>query len=199
MRLGILGGTFNPIHLGHLVLAESAREQAGLDQVWFIPTATPPHKSPKGLPDGRTRLRLVRLAIRGHPAFRASGLELRLGGVSYTLRTVQWLRQHHPKARLHLIVGADMLRVHWYGMDALSRLCTFLVAQRPDQAGRPAGPLAAARRLRLIHMPQLDISSTMIRERVRRGRSIRYLVPEAAAREIARSGLYRSKGRARQA
>ena len=192
MRLGILGGTFNPIHVGHLVLAESAREQARLDRVLFIPTATPPHKRARGLIDGATRLRLVRLAIRGHAAFRASDVELRLGGVSYTVRTVQWLHARYPDAQLHLIVGQDMLPVRWYGMDELNRLCTFLVARRPDSSAVRADGLGrSARRVRTITMPQLEISSTDIRARIRWGRSIRYLVPEAVERDIRRSRLYR--------
>ncbi len=187
MRLGILGGTFNPIHLGHLVLAEAAREQHRLDEIWFIPTALPPHKPATGLLDGRVRLAMVRLAIRGQRAFRASDIELRLGGISYTLRTAQTIHREHPRATLFLIVGADMLRVRWFGMDELRRLCTFLVA------GRPSGPSAAkvpARRR--IAMPSLEISSSQLRERVRTRQSIRYLVPEPVERYIARHRLYRA-------
>jgi nicotinate-nucleotide adenylyltransferase len=197
MRLGILGGTFNPIHLGHLLLAECAREQAHLDEVWFIPTNVPPHKAARDLLPAADRLQLVRLALRGHPAFRASDLELRLGGVSYTVRTIRWLREHHADARLHLIVGADMRTVPWVGMDELNRLCTFLVAERPrSRSLAPAASMGRqARRVRTIQMPQLDVSSSMIRERVRRGRSIRYLVPDAVAREIVRRRLYQTGGR----
>ena len=185
MRLGILGGTFNPIHLGHLMLAECAREQCALDQVWFMPTAIPPHKPSRQLLDGAQRLALVRLAIRGHEAFRASDLELRLGGVSYTLRTVRLLRARDPRAKLFLIVGADMLRVSWYGMEELRRLCTFVVAQRPS-----VEPFRRLRGMRTITIPQVEIASSMIRARIRRGRSIRYLVPEAVRQSILRRRLY---------
>lgn len=185
MRLGILGGTFNPVHLGHLLLAECAREQCALDQVWLMPTALPPHKSSRGLIDPRHRLAMVRLAIRGHPAFRASDLELQLGGVSYTIRTIRALRRRFPKTRLFYLVGADMLAVTWYQMGALRRLCTFVVADRPGGAVRRRSGL------RRIVMPQVDLASSMIRERVRRGRSVRYLVPDAVARYIAAHGLYR--------
>ena len=185
MRLGILGGTFNPIHLGHLLLAECAREQCRLDAVWFVPAADPPHKSSRGLLDGRRRLRLVRLAVRGHPAFHGSDLELRMGGVSYTIRTIRALNARYPKARLFFIIGADMLNVPWYRFDELRRRCTFVVAARA--AG---GPVRRRPGIRRIVMPPVGISSSMIRDRIRRGRSIRYLVPEPVAQAIVRGRLY---------
>jgi len=207
MRLGILGGTFNPIHLGHVVLAECAREQCALDEVWFIPTAIPPHKSSRGLLDGEVRLRLIRLAIRGHPAFRASDLELKLGGLSYTIRTVRLLRERFPKATLFLIVGSEMLTLPWYGLKELGRLCTFVVADRGSTSlattlskrraskGRrvDGSPRPRARSIPKGHrlsMPHIDISSSMIRARIRRGLSIRYLVADPVARYIARHRLY---------
>ena len=188
MRLGILGGSFNPVHHGHLVLAECAREQCALDQVWLMPTAVPPHKSSRGLPPAALRLKLVRLAVRGHPGLKASDLELRLGGVSYTIRTMRWLRARYPRATLFLIVGADMLRVPWVALDELQRLCTFIVADRELPSGAGGRRIRGVKRLA---MPRVDISSSMIRERVRRGRSIRDLVPEPVRRAIATHGLYR--------
>lgn len=186
MRVGILGGTFNPIHLGHLILAETAREQCALEQVWFIPTATPPHKSAHGLLDSAIRLALVRAAIRGHRAFRACDLEIRRGGVSYTLQTIRHLRQCYPKTAWYLIMGSDMLGVRWYGLEELGRLCTFVVADRPVSRRRWRVP-----RMQPLLMPRVEISSSMIRARVRRGQSIRYLVPDPVARYIARHRLYR--------
>ena len=202
MRLGILGGTFNPIHLGHLLLAECAREQCDLDQVWFIPTATPPHKTSRDLLPGAQRLALVRLAIRGHPSFRASDLEVRLGGISYTLKTVRLIRARVPRAHLVLIVGSDMLQVRWHGLSELSRLCTFAAAPRwfnlthhpsnhPESRRRTnTGRSPGFPRMRRIVMPQVEISSSMIRARVRRGRSLQYLVPEAVARSITRHRFF---------
>lgn len=186
MRLGILGGSFNPIHLGHLILAECAREQCRLDRVLFMPTSTPPHKPSKDLLDAKRRLALVRLAVRGHRAFEASDLELRLGGVSYTLKTVRTLRELYPGAALFWIVGSDMLHVRWRGMDELKWLCTFIVARRPgaDKTGRAAGT-------RQIDMPQVGISSSMIRDRLRRRQSIRYLVPDAVERYLIRHHCFR--------
>lgn len=184
MRLGILGGTFNPIHTGHLLLAECARQQCRLDQVWFMPAASPPHKSSRHLLDGRRRLALIRLAIRAHPCFRASDLELRLGGVSYTIRTVQALKALHPRARLFFIIGSDMLKVPWYRFETLRRLCIFVVAGRPGAAVRRHSGI------RRIVMPQVEISSSMIRQRLRRGQSIRYLVPDAVLHSLVRHRVY---------
>ena len=191
MRLGLFGGTFNPIHLGHLLLAESAREQCRLDQVWFIPTSTPPHKASRELLDGAARLSLIRLAIRGHAAFRASDFELRQGGVSYTINTARHFAQRHPDAMLFLIVGSDLLGVRWYAADELRRLCAIVVAERPGSGGAQRGSIA--RRTRRIAMPTVEISSSMIRDRIRRGRSIRYLVPDPVARAIERCGWYRAR------
>ena len=193
MRLGILGGTFNPIHLGHLVLAESARQQCRLDRVWFMPTAHPPHKSSRGVLPGTVRLQMVRLAVKGRAAFVASDLELRLGGISYTVNTVRALRAKFPRAELFLIVGADMLRVPWRGMDELARECTFVAAGRESASGdaAPSVRTPGATRVTRITMPRLDLSSSIVRQRVRQGLSIRYLVPDAVARYISRHGLYR--------
>ncbi len=190
MRLGMLGGTFNPIHIGHLILAECAREQARLDQVWFIPTAIPPHKSPRDLAPAMDRLRMIRLAIRGHPAFRVETMELRRGGVSYTLETVQTIRERHPRAQLYLIIGSEMLKVPWYGLKEIARECTFVVAPRAAVVSRPRGL-----RLMRLTMPSLEISSSMIRQRLRAGQSVRYLVPEAVERDICRHPLYREQSK----
>ena len=195
MRLGILGGTFNPIHLGHLILAEAAREQARLDQVWFVPTAIPPHKRPRELASAAARWDMVRLAIREQPALRADAVELRRGGVSYTVETIRAIRRRVPRARLFLIVGSEMLQVRWVGLTEIAESCTFLVASRTT--ARPRRPRGL--RIQWVRMPRIEISSSMIRARRHHRRSIRFLVPDAVARCIARRHLYRNQATLRLA
>ncbi|MBI4341940.1 MAG: nicotinate (nicotinamide) nucleotide adenylyltransferase [Candidatus Omnitrophica bacterium] len=190
MKVGVFGGTFNPIHLGHLVLAETARDALSLERVVFIPTRQPPHKPAAGLLAGSVRLTLVQLAIRHHPAFVASDIELQRDGPSYTVDTVQLLHNQVPDAKLFLLVGEDMLAVRWRAWSDLKRLCTIVVAHRPG-----AKPRRTERGVCRVAMPQLDIASADIRSRAAAGRSIRYLVPDAVARYIHQHHLYQKEGR----
>lgn len=187
MKLGILGGTFNPIHLGHLLLAETARETLALDRVVFIPTHQPPHKRARNLLPAPVRMKLIELAIRDHPAFVASDIELERQGPSYSIETVKILHTQLPQAKLFLLMGADMLAVRWIAWNELKRLCTVVVAHRPGVGG--------SRRQRGVHwlaMPLVELSSTDIRARLRAGRSIRYRVPYAVERFIDQQRLYQS-------
>ena len=186
MRVGILGGAFNPIHIGHLALAEAARDTLNLDRVLFIPTNLPPHKATRELLPGPARLKLVQLAIRDHGAFAASDIELQRPGVSYTIETVRTLRKQLPDATLFLLIGEDMLAVPWLAWGALKRLCTVVVAHRG--AGRRATRAQAG--LTWLPMPRLDIASSNLRARLKSGRSIRYLVPAAVDRYIRSHRLY---------
>jgi nicotinate-nucleotide adenylyltransferase len=190
MKLGILGGTFNPVHLGHLLIAQDALEQLGLDRVLFIPAATPPHKTPDRLAAGKHRWAMVQLAIRGNRQFAADNLELRRGGRSYSVDTLTILRRRQPDAEFYFIIGADSLpELHrWRAIHRLARLCQFAVAARPGCGIRP--PRAPVRWVTVAGHP-CAISSTEIRERVASGRSIRYLVPEMVRRYILVNGLYR--------
>lgn len=185
MRFGIVGGTFNPIHWGHLLLAETARDVLALDRVLFIPARQPPHKSAKGLLPGPVRYEMVQLAIRDHPTFVASDIELQRDDVSYSLETVQILSKQLPTAKLFLVIGEDMLSVKWKGWDELKALCTVVVAHRPGavKPRREAG-------LKWLPMPQVEIASSDIRARLKAGRSIRYLVPAAVERHIRQHKLY---------
>lgn len=187
MRIGIFGGTFNPVHVGHLLLAEAAREQLALDRIVFIPTARPPHKTARGLLPGAVRLEMLQLALQRHPAFVASDIELQRPGASYTIDTVRALRAQLPQAKLFLLVGEDLLSVRWAAWKDIRALCTLVAARRPG-APKPK----AAKEIKWLEMPQLDISSSDIRKRIAAGRSIRYLVPGAVARHIAAHQLYRS-------
>ena len=184
-RLGVFGGTFNPIHVGHLLLAETAREALNLDRVLFVPTGRPPHKVSRDLPPGSMRLRLIQAALRGHPAFAASNLEIARPGRSYSLDTIRQLRARFPHARLFLLIGQDMLGVRWRGWEAIRRLCTVVVAHRSGSARRRRPP-----HVTWLSMPQIDISSSEIRRRVRQGRYIRYLVMPAVESLMRRHRLY---------
>lgn len=188
MRLGILGGSFNPIHHGHLIVAERAAEAARLDRVLLIPAALPPLKDARDVAPPAQRLALVRAAVKGHPLFEASDLEIRRGGVSYTIDTLRELALRRPKARLYLIVGADAaaLLPRWKAIDEVARRATFLIAARPGHRVRARMP-----KQQIVGVPLLEISSTEIRERLRRGRSIRWLVPEPVRRQLEKRRLYR--------
>jgi nicotinate-nucleotide adenylyltransferase len=198
-RIGILGGTFNPIHLGHLLIAQDALEQLRLDCVKFIPTAMPPHKQYEGNVPAAKRLAMVRLAVRGNPRFEVDDLEIRRGGTSYTVDTLMELRRRNPRARWFFIIGADSLReLHrWREVRSLVRLCSFVTLARPGFDSRPvldpALDAATRRRLRqhALRGHACQIASRDIRARVARGRSIRYLVPDAVFRYIGLHKLYR--------
>ena len=185
MKIGIFGGTFNPIHLGHLLLAETARETLALDRVLFVPTQQPPHKTVRGLLPGPVRLTLIQLAIQHHPAFVASDIELKRDGPSYSIDTARILRRRLPDAKLFLLVGEDMLAVRWLAWEELRRLCTVVVARRPG-----ARAFRRERGLKRLPMPQVAISSSDIRRRLAAGRSIRYLVPSPVERYIHQHHLF---------
>ena len=188
-RIGLFGGTFDPPHAGHLAIAEWARERLRLDRVLFVPAGTPPHKRGRRRSSAKARVAMTRLAVRGNPAFRASTLEVRRAGPSFTVDTLRDLRLAFPGARLYLIMGEDSLDDFrtWHEPGAIVALATLAVAQRP---GRPR-PRHPSRGVVWLDNPGLDLSSSGIRARVRAGRSVRYLVPDAVAAYIARRRLYR--------
>jgi len=199
-RIGILGGCFNPIHLGHLILAENARQVFELDQVLFIPCGTPAHKSTAGLIPAANRLAMIRLAIADNPAFTVSEIETARDGISYAVDTVSTLRKMEPDSEFCFIIGADsLMELHlWRQIYTLLTLCRFLTFCRPgiDLSGlRPADlrldPPWGERLIQDIRQGLLiDISSSSIRHRAAEGLSIRYLVPEAVARYITEYKLY---------
>lgn len=197
-QIGILGGTFNPIHLGHLLMAQDTMEQLRLDCVKFVPSSVPPHKRYEGNATAAQRLAMVRLAIRRNPQFEADDIELRRGGTSYSVDTLMELRQREPRAQFYFIIGADSLReLHrWREVGRLVRLCTFVTVARRGFASRPVvdPKLDASTRRRLrqhvLRGHACDIASRDIRTRVARGKSIRYLVPDEVLRYIGRHKLY---------
>lgn len=193
LKLGIFGGTFNPIHLGHLLIAQDARERFGLSRVLFIPSATPPHKQVDYLANGCHRLAMVRLAIRGNPHFAASDAELRRKGISYTIDTARELQKRYPRARLYLLIGSDSLNdLHkWWKVDELTRLCEVIAVLRPGEKKFSVKRNQLPRlRLHKLQAHPFDISSSEIRQRLRRKQSIRYLVPDPVRRYIEQHKLY---------
>ena len=217
-RIGVFGGTFNPIHLGHLRAAEEVREQLGLARMLFVPAADPPLKGhdEEPLAPAAQRLAWVEAAVKGHPGFEASGIELERTGKSFTVDTLRVLSERNPGDRLVFVVGCDAFRElgSWYEPEVLLSQSDFAVVTRPPtseqeglrdwipedlQAGFAfdlEGPLetahhgSAGTRIERVAIPGLDISATDIRRRIRGSRSIRYLVPETIRESVIKSGAY---------
>jgi nicotinate-nucleotide adenylyltransferase len=198
-RLGILGGTFNPPHLGHLLIAQEAYDQVGLDEVLFMPVATPPHKDAAGDPGPDARLAMVTTAIDGDARFATCDLEIRRGGPSYTVDTLRALHATFPGAELTFIVGGDMASSlpTWREPTEVVALARLAVAEREgtrraDILERLATITGAVERVEFFDLPRIDFSSSLVRRRVAAGRPITYLVPERVAEYIAQHGLYQS-------
>ncbi|MCA1292911.1 nicotinate-nucleotide adenylyltransferase [Paenibacillus sp. alder61] len=191
-RVGIMGGAFDPVHLGHLLAAEAAREQYGLEEVWFMPSHIPPHKHQAGV-SGKQRLEMVEAATRANPAFKPLDIELRRGGVSYTVDTIRELRREHPDLDLYFIIGADMVNYlpKWEGIEELTGMLKFIGLQRPGSfLELDALPDHIQQAVHLADMPLVDISSSLVRKRLASGKSVRYMVPDEVHEYIVRSGLY---------
>lgn len=191
-RVGILGGAFDPIHLGHLLAAEAAREQYRLEEVWFMPSHIPPHKHQAGV-SGEQRLEMVKEATRNHEAFKPLDIELRRGGVSYTVDTIREIKKLHPDFEFYFIIGADMVNYlpKWEGIEELTEMLNFIGLQRPGSfLELDALPSFIQESVSLAEMPLVDISSSLIRSRLSAGKSVRYMVPEQVYEYMARSGLY---------
>jgi nicotinate-nucleotide adenylyltransferase len=215
-KIGILGGTFNPIHYGHLAAAEEVLSRLKLDQVLFVPSFLPPHKQDETIPSAVQRQEMVALAITGNPHFTLSDIEVKRQGMSYSVDTVSELRHHHPETELYFITGLDsFLEIQtWKEWQRLLSLCSFVVLSRPgysftglasiDFLQQAAEKLQALDRKELARVllrtgmgsvyleqiPLYDISSTDIRERVRCGRTIKYLLPESVESSIIKNKLY---------
>jgi nicotinate-nucleotide adenylyltransferase len=198
LRLGIIGGTFDPIHLGHLLAAEEARVALRLDQVLFAPAGDPPHKQNNSILSVAHRLAMVRLAIADNPAFVISTVDVDRPGPHYTVDMVQLLREQWGTGAddTSFIMGADSLAqlLTWSQPDRLIELCRLAVVARPgyraDLAELEATLPSVGHRLDWVEMPVLGISSSDLQRRVREGRSIRYQVPAAVAGYVAKHGLY---------
>jgi nicotinate-nucleotide adenylyltransferase len=195
MRVGIMGGTFDPIHTGHLIAGERARVGAGLDQVWFVPTNVSPHKL--GAPKASTAQRwdMVCRAIEGNPYFFPSDIEIQKGGVSYSMDTIELLVERHPDVEFTYIIGADMVQYlpKWHRIEEIVRKIRFVGLVRPGyKLKTELLPAAIQAVLQMVIMPQIDISSSIIRQERQNKGSIRYWVPERVYEYIEVNGLYES-------
>jgi nicotinate-nucleotide adenylyltransferase len=202
MRIGIFGGTFDPIHYGHLILAEQCREQGQLDEVWFVPAPRPPHKAAHEMSRFEQRVEMLALAIAGNAAFRIDELENERSGASYTAETLAELHRRHPAHEFFLLVGSDTLLdlPHWREPQRVAQLASLLVMHRPTNEVMPVEELRARLqlpesiplRMQVIETPLIDISSRDLRRRAATGRSLRYFLPRAVEIYIQDKKLYRA-------
>jgi len=220
MKIGIFGGTFDPIHWGHLRSAEEVSETFGLDRVYFVPASIPPHKRAQTHTPARDRLQMVRLAVAGNPRFRVSTVEIERPGVSYSVDTVrEFKRRSQQGDSLYFIIGLDAFREisTWKDYEEILALCHFIVTSRPGSIA--SDPLKGAgiavkklfcydsreknyrhrsgTRVHFVELTDIAISASEIRALVRQGKSIRYLGPPSVERYIKRRGLYRGANQGR--
>lgn len=183
MNIGIFSGSFNPIHIGHLALANYLCEYGGLDEVWFMVTPHNPLKEESGLMDDKLRLKLVRLAIEGYPRFRASDFECHLPRPSYTVHTLDALKQVYPQHAFHLVIGSDnwQLFPRWYESERILAENHILVYPRP---GYPVEAASLPQNVRMVSSPVFEISSTFIRQAMAEGKDVRYFLHPAVYAEL---------------
>ena len=196
MRLGLFGGTFDPIHLGHLILAEQCREACRLDRVWFVVAGAPPHKRGDRTPVAH-RLEMARIATAGHPAFEVSDLETRRPGPHYSVETLESVHRERPDDELFFLIGADSLvdLPAWREPEGIARLATIVVVNRPGievaDPGRMPDFGPGTRPLLSVTIPSIGIASHDLRRRLAEGRSVRFMVPRGVEAYIEAQGLYR--------
>lgn len=197
-RIGIIGGTFDPIHLGHLIAAQWAQCELKLDKVIFVPAAIPPHKDNDEVLDPKHRYKMVKLATEGNKVFDLSDIELQREGRSYTVDTLKHFRQTYPKTQLFFIMGLDALLGldTWKDVDELIGLANFVVTTRPGYIIKPHDeiydrfPWAFWSKVIYLEIPGMEISSSLIRQRLKLGKSIKYLVPQVIESYILKNKIY---------
>ncbi|MCZ0756952.1 nicotinate-nucleotide adenylyltransferase [Anoxybacillus sp. J5B_2022] len=185
-KIGIFGGTFDPPHNGHLLMANEVLHALMLSEIWFMPNHIPPHKQHEQVTNSDDRLHMLKLAVADHPQFKIETIELERGGASYTYDTMRQLKTMYPNDEFYFIIGADMVEYlpHWYCIDELVQLVTFVGVKRPGFSLRTPYPIVE------VEIPEFAVSSSLIRERVKQGKSIRYLVPECVRQYIEGKRLY---------
>lgn len=190
-RIGILGGTFNPIHIGHLTIAQIVRERLKLDKVIFVPSCLPPHKSGKNVIGAKDRYHMVRLAVKGNPAFGVSDFEMKRGGKSYSIDTIGYFRGRYPRGtKFFFIVGSDLLpTLHtWKRVDEILKTASFVAVDRPGFKSQKT-----TIKVKSIAVGGLHTSSSYVRRRIMAGRTVKYLVPDNVLKYIDQKKLYRKK------
>lgn len=195
MKIGIMGGTFNPIHNAHLMVAQMAMEEYGLEQVWFMTSGNPPHKNRTELPEAEMRQEMVRLAIEGNDAFQLCSYEVESKEFSYTAETLRYLSKEYREHQFCFIIGEDSLHQirSWYRPEVIAQLCPLLVFPRAGNTMKEdirAAQRTLSAEVHEIHAPVWSISSSMIRKRICEGKTIRYLAPDKVAEYIAEHKLY---------
>ncbi|KAB7708705.1 nicotinate-nucleotide adenylyltransferase [Bacillus aerolatus] len=187
-KTGILGGTFNPPHLGHLMMANEVLEALGLDEIRFMPNHIPPHKVMNEDIRDDDRIHMLSAAIEGHPCFSLELTEVERKGTSYTFDTMKLLKEQEPETEFYFIIGGDMIEYlpKWHRIDELSRMIQFVGVRRPGYSTKTPYPVT------LIETPEVHLSSTMLRQRAANGGTLRYLLPEKVITYIKENRLYES-------
>ncbi len=188
MKIGILGGSFNPVHIGHLILADEAKEKLGLEKIIFMPVALAPHKDNADTAPAQERLQMLKLAVKGNKGFKVSDIETRRPGPSYTIDTLKVLKKRHKRDELYFIIGSDLLNylTEWKDIREVVKMVKFVAATRP---GYPLKNLPSY--IRTLPIRAVDVSAFEVRQCIRQGKSFRYLVPDAVFNYINKRKLYR--------
>lgn len=194
MRIGILGGTFNPIHIGHLILAEEVREKLLLGKIIFVPAYQPPHKDNSDIASAPIRLAMVKTAIKGNKYFSVSDIEIKRDGRSYTIDTLREFKKLYPQDELYFIIGSDLLKYldDWKDWDEIVKMVRFIVATRPGYPLEEISTYIASRQTgaSTVAIRAVDVSGFEIRKAIKEERSFRYLVPDSVFKYINRRKLY---------
>ncbi|MGM7721046.1 nicotinate-nucleotide adenylyltransferase [uncultured Metabacillus sp.] len=185
-KIGLLGGTFDPPHFGHLLIASEVLHALQLAEIWFIPNQIPPHKQTEQFTNSKHRVNMLKLALTSNDQFKIDTIELEREGPSYTYDTLCLLSEQYPAYSFYFIIGADMIEYlpHWYKIEEVVKLVTFVGVKRPGYTTSTDYPVKE------VEIPQFDVSSTMLRERIKTGENTAYLLPDDVKRYIEENRLY---------